>query len=286
MSIVRIATLALVVAVTAVIVSVGPGIAEDVSKELCPIKVLASYETEKDVSKAQEDVSVVADAEYAMNDRILILLRANIPPVQKAYICYLAGVRKSEIHVNELFEVIDLALPLSVLDNKSYPRFTPYPAVTALIQIGKPASIKAIKRLASDTGKASKLVDVFTKKLFLYRELYLQIVREVEGNDVAKFMLQNAIDKEQDKDKKANLTAALTLLDTWMQEKAAYEKRRKEDAEKAARPPATSAAPATTAPAATPTPEETPAATTPAPAASNKAPATGVGGGSPPPATP
>lgn len=87
---------------------------------------------------------------------------------------------------------------------------TVFPCFWALVQIGKPASLESIERLASekftesDNGKLGR------------SELLLKVVCTVEGDDVARFMLQNAIDKEQDKDKKANLTAALELLDKWI----------------------------------------------------------------------
>jgi uncharacterized membrane protein len=41
-----------------------------------------------------------------------------------------------------------------------------------------------------------------------------QVIRCVEGDDVARFMLQNAVDKEQDPQGKQNLTADLALLNT------------------------------------------------------------------------
>jgi hypothetical protein len=87
-------------------------------------------------------------------------------------------------------------------------------AVSALIKIGKPASLVCLKRLSLKND--DKLVALGKSK----RDWLLKIVQSVEGNNVAKFMLQDAIDKEQDKDKKANLTAALALLDKWIKEEA------------------------------------------------------------------
>ena len=97
----------------------------------------------------------------------------------------------------------------------------PY-AVTALVKIGKPASLESLKRLALEDN--DKVVTLGLSK----RGILLRIIRKVEGDDVARFMLQNAIEKEQDKDKKANLTAALELLDKWIKADAERAKQREE----------------------------------------------------------
>jgi hypothetical protein len=82
-------------------------------------------------------------------------------------------------------------------------------AVSALVKIGKPASLECLKRLAlKDNDKELPAL--------IRKDSLLRIIQQVEGDDVTRFMLQNAIDKEQDKDKKANLTAALELLDKWI----------------------------------------------------------------------
>jgi hypothetical protein len=71
--------------------------------------------------------------------------------------------------------------------------------ITLLSQIGKPASNGALQRLSSD--KSSVRAPMYLRVLFL-----------VEGPEVGKFMLQNAIVKEQDLDKKARLQKALDLF--------------------------------------------------------------------------
>jgi hypothetical protein len=90
----------------------------------------------------------------------------------------------------------------------------PFPCLSALVKIGKPASLACLERLATE-----KFVESEKGKLGR-SELLLNVVRKVEGDDVARFMLQKAIEKEQDKDKKANLTAALALLEQWIKAEA------------------------------------------------------------------
>jgi hypothetical protein len=111
-------------------------------------------------------------------------------------------------------------------------------AVTALIKIGKPASVECLKRLALEDN--DKEIAFGSK-----RGLMLRVIRKVEGDDVAHFMLQNAIDKEQDKDRKANLTAALELLDKWIKAEADRAKQHENPpappAEGGATPPASEA---------------------------------------------
>jgi hypothetical protein len=91
-----------------------------------------------------------------------------------------------------------------------------------LVRIGKAASLECLKRLASEKFLESK------GGALGRRELLLMVVQNVEGDEVAKFMLQRAIEKEQDKDKKANLTAALALLEKWIKEREELEKELKE----------------------------------------------------------
>jgi hypothetical protein len=110
----------------------------------------------------------------------------------------------------------------------AFPRWTEFPATDALAKIGKEGSVECLKRLAMDKGEIIKGNDGKDLKGFgsTKRELYLRVVIGVEGTDVARFMFQNAIEKEQVKDKKANLTAAFELLDKWIKEAAESNKPR------------------------------------------------------------
>jgi hypothetical protein len=105
-------------------------------------------------------------------------------------------------------------------------------AVTALIKIGKPASVECLKRLSLMSNDKK---DTFDPER---RDLLLRVIRKVEGDDVACFMLKNAIEKEQDKDKKANLAAALdTLNERIIAEKKNEEESRKQQEGKEKCPP-------------------------------------------------
>ena len=131
---------------------------------------------------------------------------------------YLLGQLSAEEAVRPLAERIEI-MP-QVISEKT--EDTVCPCYAALVHIGKPGSLECLQRLATvkyakpDAGPMSKV------------ELYLRVIRRVEGDDIARFMLQNAIDKEQDKDRKANLTAALELLDKRNKEEAERQKRLQE----------------------------------------------------------
>ena len=96
------------------------------------------------------------------------------------------------------------------------------PCFRALKRIGKPASLECLKRLATADGKKPKDRNIGR------RELLLMVVRDVEGEEVAKFMLERAIAKEQDKKHKENLTAALDLLEKWKKDREEHEKKWRE----------------------------------------------------------
>jgi hypothetical protein len=119
---------------------------------------------------------------------------------------YLLGEMRAEMAVSHIVDRIELR----GLDTAERSLQSMYPCYAALVRIGKPSSLECLKRLASEKFVESG------KGILGRSELLIKVMREVEGDDVARFMLQNAIDKEQDKDKKANLTAALELLDKWI----------------------------------------------------------------------
>jgi hypothetical protein len=131
----------------------------------------------------------------------------------------LLGEMRAETAVSPLADGIELR-GLTTINGRTLQSM--YPCYGALVRIGKPASLECLKRLASEKFTESD------KGRLSRSELLLKVVREVEGDDVARFMLQNAIDKEQDKDKKANLTAALALLEKRIKEEAEILKQHQE----------------------------------------------------------
>ena len=87
----------------------------------------------------------------------------------------------------------------------------------ALVRIGKPASLECLRRLALQDERDEKGKP--TSKAITM----LHVIQSVEGDDVAKFMLERAIAKKQDEKRKENLTAALELLNSWITKKAERE---------------------------------------------------------------
>jgi len=133
---------------------------------------------------------------------------------------YLLGKLRAEEAVKSLAKKIDVG-PLVVFERTAE---TVRPCFGALKRIGKPASLECLKRLAAEDEKK-------VKEGIGRRKLFLMVVRDVEGEEVAKFMLQRAIEKEKDAKRKANLDSALDLLEEWIKEREEQEKKRREKEE-------------------------------------------------------
>jgi hypothetical protein len=71
--------------------------------------------------------------------------------------------------------------------------------VKALVRIGKPASLEAVERLA--TEKSEERI-----------EMFVMVITGVEGVDLGREMMKLAISKETDPEKKKRLKAALELF--------------------------------------------------------------------------
>jgi hypothetical protein len=119
---------------------------------------------------------------------------------------YLLGIIRAEEAVKPLANKIDFRALFS-------DELTIGHCFHALKRMGKPASLECLERLATQDGKKIK------DKNIGRRELFLMVVRDVEGEEVAKFMLQRAIEKEKDAKRKANLGSALDLLEEWIKER-------------------------------------------------------------------
>jgi hypothetical protein len=137
----------------------------------------------------------------------------------KTYIIYLLGVYQVEDAVPDLLALLDLEAPFTI--EEGYEPWGVHPAAKALRKIGRSATNGIISSLANE-------------KRDDYRAMICELIMGIEGNMIAPVILREAIDKEQDKDKKANLTAALELLN----------KRIKEDAERTKQPENPTAPPA------------------------------------------
>jgi len=134
---------------------------------------------------------------------------------------YLLGILRAEEAVKPLANKIDVGALLVSERTMG----TMWPCFGALKRIGKPASLECLERLAAEDVKKVE------GQRMGRRELFLMVVRDVEGEEVAKFMLQRAIEKEKDEKRKANLSSALDLHEEWIKEREEREKKRREKEE-------------------------------------------------------
>jgi len=132
---------------------------------------------------------------------------------------FLLGMLRAEEAVKPLANNIDKVARFDIASSLGGPCFG------ALVRIGKPASLECLERLAAEDEK--KVED----RRIGRRELFLMVVRYVEGEEVAKFMLQHAIEKEKDAKRKANLGSALDLHKKWIKEREEHEKKWREKEE-------------------------------------------------------
>lgn len=118
--------------------------------------------------------------------------------VQAAAI-YLIGRHRLSDGVDELMKYIDFAPDMKRQIMEPEPLWEQYPAMEALITIGKPSVPAALKLLATETGD-------------LRRSLAVKVIRYVEGADVARFLLDQAYAAESDAARKENLADARSRL--------------------------------------------------------------------------
>lgn len=117
--------------------------------------------------------------------------------VQAAAI-YLIGRHRLAEGIGELIRRIDFDASGQVIKGTE-PLWEQYPAMEALINIGKPSVVACLQLLATETGD-------------LRRTLAVKVIRYVEGADVARFILERAYSAENDPGRKANLADARTRL--------------------------------------------------------------------------
>jgi hypothetical protein len=111
---------------------------------------------------------------------------------------YLIGRHHLSDGVSELIRRIDFDSG-RLTDHGPEPLWEQYPAMEALITMGKPSVPAAIELLAADKND-------------LRRNLAVKVIRYVEGADVAEFVLQRAEAKESDASRKSMLSDALVRL--------------------------------------------------------------------------
>jgi hypothetical protein len=116
----------------------------------------------------------------------------------RAAAAYMIGRHRLSEGVPALMRQIDLEAPPSGEIGRE-PLWEKYPAMEALIHIGRPAVPPALELLATDGSR-------------LRRSLALRVVRYAEGADVAEFILQRAIAREADPERRGRLDSALAEL--------------------------------------------------------------------------
>lgn len=104
------------------------------------------------------------------------------------------GILRAAEAVDDLLGVVDYR-PLIVDDEVGFP------AAYALIEIGKPASLKALARLRKETDP-------------LRRRLLVEVIKGVEGKDAAVFLIETELKKTGNPRSALNLKSALKQLKT------------------------------------------------------------------------
>ena len=118
--------------------------------------------------------------------------------VQAAAI-YLIGRHRLSEGVQELIQRIDFEPGGQFMWKNAEPLWERYPAMEALITIGRSSIRHAVELLATEGHN-------------LRRELAVKVIRYVEDAEIAQFILQKAHDAENDISRKANLKEALSHL--------------------------------------------------------------------------
>lgn len=147
-------------------------------------------------------MKLLSQVDTQRNELLGILLKhlgtSSSKNVQAAAI-YLIGRHRLSDGVGELILRIDFAARSERRIPEPEPLWEEYPALEALITIGRPSISVAINLLATDPND-------------LRRTLAVKVIRYVEGPEVAEFILQRAEATESDVNRKAMLNDALLRL--------------------------------------------------------------------------
>lgn len=154
-----------------------------------------------DTLDERSQMRLLSQVDEQRNELLGVLLRhlgtSSSINVQAAAI-YLIGRHRLSDGVTELTQRVDFAPETPPMKGPE-PLWDQYPAMEALISIGKPSTPAAIGLLASDSND-------------LRRNLAVKIIRYVEGAEVAEFILQNEQNNEGDPQRKTMLADALLRL--------------------------------------------------------------------------
>jgi HEAT repeat protein len=165
-------------------------------------KEIADLMTKLDSLDDNARMRLLSSVDSQRSELLGVLLRhlgtSQSKNVQAAAI-YLIGRHHLVDGVPELIKWIDFA-PGGPRIPEPEPLWEKYPAMEALINIGRPSVAPAIELLATDSND-------------LRRSLAVKVLRYVETPDVAKFILQKSQDSAADEGRKSMLVDALSRLD-------------------------------------------------------------------------
>jgi len=147
-------------------------------------------------------MQLLSDIDNQRNDLLAILVKylgkGDSSNVQAASI-YLIGRHRLSNGVTTLYQWIDFEPNGGPRKKSPKPLWDKYPALEALINIGRPSIPLALDLLANEQAK-------------LRRDLALKVMVYVEDAEIAKLILNRAFENENDPIKKSNLEDALMRL--------------------------------------------------------------------------
>ncbi|MCP4250651.1 MAG: hypothetical protein GY778_26720 [bacterium] len=149
-----------------------------------------------------EEISAAVNSAVESHMGLMVDLRSELErdglaDEGKVYAIYLAGELRAVPCVTDLVERIDFKAPF--VDPKiAHGRWGMYPAQEALVKIGQPAVNMILDVLPDEADPAR-------------RDLMCRVLADVDGPDVAQFILERVHAAESDQRKERNLQAALSI---------------------------------------------------------------------------
>jgi hypothetical protein len=141
-------------------------------------------------------MKLISEVDEQRNELLRVLVKyVDTSPsknVQAAAI-YMIGRQRLSDGVGDLVRRIDFEPEQP--SRGALPLWEHFPAMEALISIGKPSVRPCLELLATDEND-------------LHRTLAVKVIRYVEGADIALFILQNTVASERDAKRRANLADA------------------------------------------------------------------------------
>jgi hypothetical protein len=150
----------------------------------------------EDFEKTASDVHI--ERQRLCRELVGILQNTKSSNFQKCSAAYFLGEMRMQSAASVLAAHLTLRTETSDRLVKRLPVMKNYPAVEALIKIGKASTKPMIQNLE---GSSDSLI----------RDLSARVIRDVEGSDLARIIIQKAVSKQSDSEKKKRLQAALSL---------------------------------------------------------------------------